>query len=797
MNARTPLTQRPNWQRRSAQKAANALAVCMAAQGLGEALRADVVERSADSAASDPVKLPDVVVTSDQAAAALTSPKYTEPVLNTPQTITVIPPEVYEAQGATTLSDVLRNTPGITFFAGEGGAANRTGGDSFYLRGFDTSNSIFIDGVRDEGAVVHDTFDIGQVEVFKGPSADNGRGGTAGYINLETKMPGATAFQDIQGVHGFGAAGSRASDRATLDVDQPLGDSAVKGTAFRLNLMDQGGGVPGREDAENNRWGVAPSLAFGLGTPTRVLVAAEHLSEHNIPDYGVPATAVAGQVPPATLAAPSLFSPGVNPANYYGFANYDHEDVNGTAVTARIEHDFATGLKLANQSRYDGNTRAIEATSPQGNATTPIGDATLTHAIYDTRNAVISNQTNLTADFATGAAQHTLTSGLEFSRETSDNPIWAVTALGTPSPTYLVSIYAPVNLPVALVNYAPHATGSATDTRINTSALYSFDTVKLGQFWSLVGGVRLERYTVNELSVTAALPAVAALGALPATASTPATAATTAVAAVPASGADLEAGQSTASGKAGLVFKPRPNGSLYLSYDTSVRPPGTSGATNTLSTTVTSADNPLLAPEKAVNYEAGTKWEFLQERLLTSVAVFKSVNRNVPATDPTTGLVDQTSDQTVQGVELSVSGKITAAWLVYAGYAHLEPKVSNEISTNPQGLTLPLLPKDSGNLWTTDALPAGFTVGGGVQYMGKTERLQATSAPTATTFANQVPAYWLVNAMVAYALNRHLSLRLNANNLSNREYIASLNNNGYRLNLGAPRSFLLTAEVKF
>jgi catecholate siderophore receptor len=728
----------------------------------------------------------------------VSSPKFTEPVLDTPQTIDVIPPEVYSAQGATTLSDVLRNTPGITFFAGEGGSANRTGGDSFYLRGFDTSNSIFVDGVRDEGAVVHDTFDIGQVEVFKGPAADNGRGGTAGYINLETKLPEVTAFQDGVFSHGFGTDGSRSSDRATVDVNQPLADSPVAGSALRLNLMDQEGGAPGREYAENNRWGVAPSLALGLGTPTRVLVSYEHQYEHNVPDYGLPSTAVAGFAPAATPAAPSFYSPGVNPANYYGFVNYDYERVTNDAVTARLEHDFDSGLKLDNQTRYDVTSRQVEASSASGSVTVaPAGDAALSQGINQTQNEILSNQTNLTANFPTGPLNHDLTSGLELSRETADNPTWSLVPLGFASPAYLVNIYDPLNFPASLPNYDPHLTGSATDTRINTEALYAFDTVKPDKFWEIVGGLRLEHYDINELNLTAAAPAIAATALVPPTATAPGTAATTAVAAVAPSAVDLSAGDTTVSGKAGLVFKPAPDGSLYLTYDTSVRPPGTSSSNNTLSNTTTSADNPLLQPEKAINYEAGVKWNFFHDRLLADLAVFRSVNTNVPAADPVTGLVNQTSDQTVQGAEFGLSGKITDAWLVLAGYSRLEAKVSNEIATNAQGLTLPLLPKESGNLWTTYRLPLGLTVGGGLQYVGETERLQATTAPTATTFSNRVPSYWIGSGMVSYEASKHLTLRLNVNNLTDREYIASLNNNGYRVNLGAPRTFLVTVELRF
>jgi catecholate siderophore receptor len=759
-------------------------------------LQAQSTNPGTSSSPSDTVKLAPVEVHDDNEQVG--SPKFTQPILDTPQTIDVIPQAVYAAQGATTLSDVLRNTPGITFFAGEGGSANRTGGDSFYLRGFDTSNSIFIDGVRDEGAVVHDTYDIEQVEVFKGPAADNGRGGTAGYINLETKVPQVTAFENGEFVHGFGADGSNGNNRGAVDLNQPLTASPIPGTAFRLNLMDQEGGVPGRDFAENNRWGVAPSLAFGLGSPTRVFLAYQHQYEHNLPDYGLPSTAVAGFAPPATAAAPSFYAPGVNPANYYGFVDYDYEHVTNDAVSARVEHDFDGSLKLENQTRYDVTSRQVEASAASGSVTVaPAGQASLSQGINQTKNEILSNQTNLTDNFQTGPVAHALTTGLELSRETAGSPTWSLVPFGFASPADLVSIYNPLNFPASLPNYDPHLTGAATDTRINTTAVYAFDTIKPDKFWELVGGLRLEHYNVNELSVTAATPALPALALVPGTATTPGIAATTATAAVAPASVDLTAGKTTASWKTGLVFKPAPNGSLYVSYDTSVRPPGSSGSTNTLSTTTTSADNPLLQPEQAANTEAGTKWNFFHEHLLTDLAVFRSVNTAVPAADPITGLVDQTSDQTVQGVELGVSGKITSAWLILAGYSRMEAKVSNEISTNAQGLTLPLLPKESGNLWTTYLLPFGLTLGGGVQYLGETERLQATTAPTATTFSNQVPSYWIASGVASYEVNKHLSFRLNVNNLTNQEYVVSLNNNGYRVNLGTPRSFLLTAELRF
>ena len=119
----------------------------------------------------------------------MSSPKYTQPLRDVPQTIEVIPQAVMEAQGVTTLSEALRNVPGITLQAGEGGGASNTAGDMFNMRGFNASNSLFVDGVRDDGLVSRDVFNLEQVEVFMGPTgSDVGRGTAAGYVNMQTKV---------------------------------------------------------------------------------------------------------------------------------------------------------------------------------------------------------------------------------------------------------------------------------------------------------------------------------------------------------------------------------------------------------------------------------------------------------------------------------------------------------------------------------------------------------------------------------------------------------------------------------
>src|SRR5688572_20143481 len=181
---------------RSVSPSAMALTAMIMASG-ASAQSAPVAEKS-----DAPTVLPGMEVQA-QKNRAVSSPKFTAPLVDTPQTISVIPKEVFNQQGAASLADVLGNTPGITFLAGEGGHVS--GANSFVMRGFDMSGNIFIDGVRDGGNYSRDIYNLEQVEVVKGPAGDNGRGSASGYINLATKSPQAGDFGAATASYGFDA----------------------------------------------------------------------------------------------------------------------------------------------------------------------------------------------------------------------------------------------------------------------------------------------------------------------------------------------------------------------------------------------------------------------------------------------------------------------------------------------------------------------------------------------------------------------------------------------------------------
>jgi catecholate siderophore receptor len=728
---------------------AAALTAMIMAQGAGGLHAATAEYTLAAAKASEPTLMGEVTV-EDAKPKALTSPKFTEPLRDTPQTVVVIPSEVYLQQGAASLSDVLRNTSGITFAAGEGGSAASTAGDAFYMRGFDTSNNIFVDGVRDIGAYSRDVYNLEQVEVAKGPAgSDIGRGGASGYVNVSTKTPRLENFVAGTASYGFDEQSSGSRRRTTLDINQSFAGAAIKGTAVRVNALWQDNDGVGRDYANARSWGVAPSLALGLGTPTRATIAYQHLEQDNLPDYGLPTALLPGYI--SSVPVPQM------PRNtFYGFTA-DHDNVNSDALVGRLEHDFNADLKLTNQTRYSANQRTAVVTAPGQNGTSYVpatGLLTRSRQANKRDSDILSNQTNLFAHFFTGRLSHNLSAGLELSRETAYSPAFiSATQVAIP-------IQSPN--PDVTPSGTPVRSGAYTDVETKTAAIYAFDTVHFNERWSVNGSIRAENYHTHYLSV-------AATG-------------------VPST---VDAKHGLASWKTGLVYKPAPAGSIYAAYAISLTPPGTDF---TLSSAAGNQNNPDTDPQETSNVELGVKWDFFHGRLSTNAAVFKTVNDKTVYTDPVLGPIPA-GKQTVQGAEVGLSRRFTDNWIVLGSVSYLDSEINAGTTSggNPAGSSLPLIPRLSGNLYTSYRFSSGLILGGGGQYSSEVSR-RDNNTPAVP---RQSPSFWLFNAMVSYPVTKTIIVRLNVNNLFDREYVQAANNNGARFNPGAPRAYLLSADFRF
>ena len=702
------------------------------------------------------------------------SPKFTQPLLDTPQTIAVVSREVLAQQGATTLSQALRNTPGVTFLLGENGRTDT--GDSIFMRGFDTQGSIFIDGIRDLGSVTRDTFNTEQVEIAKGPAGpDNGRSAASGYVNLASKVPTDDSFSA-----GSASYGTASNARITGDLNHRL---EGRDAAFRLNVMGQDGSVDGRDFIERRGWAVAPSLAFGLEGDTRSYFYLLHTEQDNTPDGGVPTVGLEGFYNPAFDTGGA--NAGVVPAradrgNFYGFAS-DFEDIRGTMFTARFEHDFNERVTLRNTSRY-GTLRqfyvltgvnALTVIDPDPNAWT----VARTRQAKFQENRLLTNQTNVTANLAWGSTAHAVTAGLEYIDEEQFNRSYLAASLGA-APA--ANLYRP-NRNDPLPGYAPEPSGAYARGETRTVGVYAFDTVSFADRWQATAGIRFDSYETDYdavLSSTANSFPTLPVGTL-----------------VPVR---LKSDDTLFSYKVGLVFKPGDNGSIYLSHAISQQPPG--GGNFNLSLNANNVNNPNLDPTEGRNLELGTKWELRDGALALTAAVYRSESRNELTPDPVDPTIFlQLGKRSVEGLELGLVGKLTDRWEISGGVAKMKTEVERGLA-NQNGLQITWSPELTFTSWTTYHLPFGVSIGGGIRYVDSVIRPVSsnnTPPPPDQTNMRGAPDYWVVDAMASYEVNDHVTLQLNGYNLTDELYVATLNNSGARYMPGAPRSALLTVNFSF
>ena len=543
---------------------------------------------------------------------------------------------------------------------------------------------------------------------------------------------------------------------------------AERGIALRLNVMAQEAGNPARDVVKNKRWAVAPSLGFGLNGATRVHLDYLHVDQDNIPDGGVSTVGLPGYTSPdRTRPFISAAAP-VDPKNFYGSTS-DYDKIEADMATVRIEHEFSPILRLQNTSRYGRTTQDYVLSAWLANAAnllTPVqGDpstwtvARSTRTSKDQENRILTNQTTLTADFATGALSHTLVAGLELASERQIS--YGRTGLGT---LPAANLYRPnPNDPVT--GFAPQRTGAYNRGEIDTQALYAFDTIKLGERWIFNGGVRAERYE-GDYTVVALTSGVL----------------------VPT---HFTVADTLVNGKASLLYKPTANSSVYAMVASSRQPPG---ANFTVSGNVNNAQNPIYEPQKTTTQEVGGKLDLLRQKLSLTAALFRTEVKNEVEQDPVDLTWHQTGRKRVQGVELGATGALAPNWLVSAGYLYQDSSVERGRMVTASGEnSLSYTPKQSLTLWTSYDLPFGLKLGGGARFSDKLKR--GTDGAIGTPAFTE--SYWVFDAMAAYKLSDNVDLRLNVYNLADEQYVASINKSGYRYTPGAPRSASLTANIRF
>lgn len=717
------------------------------------------------------------------------STKFQAPLVDTPQTINIVPSEVLKQQNAQSLQDVLSNVPGVTFSSGEGGAG---WGDMFTIRGFSAEQSITVDGVRDSALSTRtDIFNLEQAEVFKGTgSIESGVAAIGGSVNLVSKAPKLDNFYDFN--LGVGTDSYR---RATADLNHQLGETS----AFRLNIMGHGNDVAGRGPTDYKRWGVAPSISWGLGTPTRITASYFHQKDENTPDFGVPLNRSGQRM-------------NYIDKNYWGgISNADIEKTETNSATLRVEHDFSNKASIRNQTRWSQTKRFTYLTTggrllnapganeqgqlipkkngwdnnsnywgydTKGNETYPTGYWAVPRLQGNTnsyKGAILANQTDLSLDFNTGRVRHQLVTGLELYEESyrKDPYSHRVPDFGKDNKRAI-----DVRNPNTHYN-GSWATQSSTDesgAKVTNMGVYIYDQISLNKNWEIAAGLRYDQYRVNWYDEFG-------------------------------NREPFEQKNGVWGGRLGIVYKPVEYGSVYLSYSQASQPSVSDAASRSGGQGNAHIDD--YSPGQAKTWELGSKWDLLGDRLSVTGALFQ-IERSNPSDenpdDPGGAPIQSRAKERVRGLELGLAGSITRNWSAYGGVTMLDSKILQHADPLQEGGKMKNVPDMTFNFWTNYAFNHQWDAGVGAQYIGKRRFYEGNTtqnrAPGGSHPANAAtPSYWLFNAAVGYNVNKNISLRLNVNNIFDTFYLAraTSSSDGFQLYgvPGAGRTVTLNAEARF
>lgn len=668
----------------------------------------------------------DQIVVNGQVQRESSSPKDTAPLVDTPRTISVISEETIQNTASFSIEDALRTVPGITLGAGEGGVSS---GDVPLIRGVNATGDVFVDGVRDSGSQQRESFAIEAIKVSKGPNGPMaGRGGAGGTINLVTKLARAGSLSNAQVT-----AGTADLIRLTGDVNRQLGNEV----AVRIAGMVHDSKVPGRDRVFDDRWGVAPSLTFGLNGPLSATVGYYHLETDGMPDYGIPLTS-RRQLNPDP-ASPDIRRPAdVDRDNFYGLVARDFQRGRVDAVTGRVSAELAPGVELSNTTRYSWTRNEYIVTNPDDSA----GNVArgLVWRNIKSRNARtegIASNFNLSADFATGSITHSLAAGVEFT-DTEQSNVPYVVATGDRACT-------PAD--VAAFNctdlFAPNPddpwSGSITrsstpgSAAVRDTSVYLFDTVTLFPELLLSGGLRWTDYAARASGVTRGVAFNSA------------------------------SEGSFWSYQFGAIYKPTTTTSLYLSYGNSKSPPGASVGEGEDALNLATE---LQRPQATESWEAGAKAEVLGGNLLLAGALFQIDRSNIQQTDPSGAVTEVFAAARTRGFELSASGRAGPVTML-VGYTYLDARLPQDAPADA-GNVLPQTPKHNLAATVTWQATPELSIGGGAY--GASRRYADA--------ANLISAggYLRFDAHAQYQFSDHLSVRLNLNNVTDERYVVKLRN---------------------
>ncbi|SEO73698.1 TonB-dependent receptor [Aquisalimonas asiatica] len=714
----------------------------------------------------------------------MSSPKYPRDLVDTPRIVTVLPQDLLEEQGVTSVQDAMRNVTGISLQAGEG---NPPGGDNLKIRGFNARDDLNTNGVRDLGNYFRDPFYVDQIEVVKGPNSTYGGRGTAGgSVNFVTKQPMPFSRNRVQV-----SAGTDDLRRATADINQPLDDNS----AFRVNLMTHTADMPGRDLGEENRHGIYGAYTWGFQRDTLVTLDYLRQRQDNVPDMGLPGDRETRE---ERGGGTGRIPGGVDFSNSYGHRD-DYQRVDVEEVGLAVEHIINRNVQVRNQTRYSAVDIDSVTSSPRIRTTE---DGSLDGALgigdmkpRDQEDRSIVNQTDFIFDFETAGLRHDLVAGFEVGRYSQENRRRPDVSgdldgqrvdLFNPSTRHRTRPQAPYDR-------------STNKLEVDELGLYVLDTISFSPQWDLNLGARWDRVegTASERGHD--------IGYIDGDGQFQQCSADLSEDGCRENQDDITRTDREFSYMAGVVYKPAPNGSIYASYGTAFETQSSfdrglvqlagGGASEVADPETFNVD-----PERTRTVELGTKWE-LGEGISVNAAIFQSDKTDAVITDDDEDLILGGRER-VRGFDFVASGRITPRINVHASYTFLDSEVRRGDNAFQRGQSLGNTPEHTYSLFGSYDLTPAFTLGGGL-YGASSQTSGLQDAPLDELRANgdrtnvEVGGYTVFQAYARYRVDDNLQFRVNADNLTDKDYIQQLASGGAQGIPGPGRSVVGTVRYDF
>lgn len=690
------------------------------------------------------------------------------PLAETPANISVLTKTQIEDSGYTDLREILDAQPGITLGTGENGNAF---GDRYIIRGQEARSDVFVDGLRDPGMTIRESFAVEQVEISKGPSSSfAGRGTAGGAINSITKQ--ATTDYDFTKLSvGLGTDDHR---RVTVDTNYALTDNV----AVRANLLYGYEEVPDRSPADRERKGVALSTLIKPNERFDILLDYYGFRGEDRPDLGA---YLYGALPNR--------KPFKDAPVYAQDEDFLKSEVD--TFTARLKYRFNDNVRLTNATRWGKSENGYVATGASYNSNSSLNLST--HQGWQEVD-YFANQTNLFVDTVIGGMKHEWNLGLEYTDHSVLNGVYLMDGATRVS-----------NVPFSAIDGGVSRSNIRKgdwdiDWNVKTVSASLMDTVDLTEKWTAFAGVRYDHFKYDMKAFwnhdsSNATPNV--LG-------------------------HFKYSDSLWNGHLGLTYKFRPDANVYLTYSTASdvnggeSDVGTGSGYGGVVVLPNGTSNGYIgaSPEKTENIELGTKWNLLGGKLLATASLFQISKSDVmEGADYATVGTFNTGENRVRGIEFGLAGNLTDKLSAFAGVTFMDSEVTKSANPENKGKTLSNFADKTASAQLRYQATPKFAFGTAVKYESKkyagqpdtaagyvtAAQVAAGSQPASNlgAYTQPIPAYTVWDLFAEYRVTKAAKLRLNVGNVFDKDYYLAGYRSGSFLYKGDARNARLTLNYEF